>query len=192
MSDSTNGSRVPDSSAGTPDLASNRPGDQGQGDRAPQAGDTRAKAPEAARKLRDEAQRFEQVAATIPRPFTSHNIVGSLAQTQGSLADSLRDLAQWHENAQVGAEFEDSDGEGGLGAKRAAERLQEAALLADRLQDTLHEAMDENGSVRWRDSTDAALHAEQEAESSWTTIRAPSPAEAGAHTGTGEASASST
>lgn len=130
----------------------------------------RTAAPDVARKLRQDAEEFEDVAAVIPRPFTSHVVVANLAQTQESLADSLRDLADWHDNASEGTEFEDVDGEGVQGAQNAAERLQEAAELADQLKATLHEALDENGRVRWLDDADGIARAERHSESSWTRI----------------------
>jgi hypothetical protein len=74
--------------------------------------------------------------------------------TQRSIAQILRELAEWHRTAVAGTHFERPHDEGARGVMATVAELDLAAQEADALQGTLARAHGSSSVVSWLDAAD--------------------------------------
>jgi TorA maturation chaperone TorD len=108
----------------------------------------------AAQRMQEAARHLAHSTRSLERPSDSSPILGSLLDTQRSIEQTLRQLAEWHRSPAASAHYSDEHDESTLGLMTAVSELDLAAQQANGLQETLARAYGGNSVVRWFDTTD--------------------------------------
>ena len=106
----------------------------------------------AAEQMQEAARYLARSARNLDKPSDSHLILGSLLETQRSIAQTLRELAEWHRTAAADTHYARPHDEGARGLMTAVTELDLAAQEADALQETLARAHGGSSVVNWLDS----------------------------------------
>lgn len=107
----------------------------------------------AAQQMQEAARYLARATRTLEAPSDSHAILGSLLETQGSIAQTIRELAEWHRAAVAGTHYARPHNESARGVMTAVSELDLAAQEADALQETLSRAHGGSSVVDWLDSS---------------------------------------
>lgn len=114
---------------------------------------TEPEGPQRAAERMQEAARYLSRSARNPdKPSDSHRILGSVLDTQKSIARTLRELAEWHREAAAGTHYSRPHDESARGLMTAVTELDLAAQEADALQETLARAYGGSSVVTWLDA----------------------------------------
>ena len=108
----------------------------------------------AAERMQEAARYLARSARNLDAPSDSHRILGSLVDTQGAIAQTLRELAEWHRAAAAGTHYFRPHDESARGLMTAVTELDLAAQEADALQETLARAHGGSSVVNWLDAED--------------------------------------
>jgi hypothetical protein len=108
----------------------------------------------AAARLAQAAQDLARATRSLDAPSDSYSILGNLADTQRSIEQVLKQLAEWHRSTAAGRHFSEGHDESTLGIMTAVAELDLATQQADGLQETLSRASGGNSVVRWFDEVD--------------------------------------
>jgi hypothetical protein len=109
------------------------------------------KAVEASERLRTDARQLAERTTHLVRPSSSDQILNHLLDTQRSILEALRDLAEWHRRTIPGVHFAEHHDESADGVSVVVEQLDLAAQQAEGLQETLSRAYGASSVVRWFD-----------------------------------------
>ncbi|MBT2534668.1 MULTISPECIES: hypothetical protein [unclassified Arthrobacter] len=109
----------------------------------------------AAQQMQEAARYLARAARNLDAPSDSHEILRSLQETQGSIAQTIRELAQWHRAAAAGTHYSRPHNESARGVMTAVSELDLAAQEADALQETLNRAHGGSSVVDWLETPDA-------------------------------------
>lgn len=112
---------------------------------------------EASANLRQAAAELAELSERLDRPSSSGQVIGALLDSQGSIEQALRELAQWHKETIPGVHFAEDHPESVEGVSAAIKQLDLAAQQADGLHETLSQAYEGNGVVRWFDDVQESL-----------------------------------
>jgi hypothetical protein len=104
--------------------------------------------------MQEAARYLARSARNLDAPSDSHRILGSLVDTQGAIAQTLRELAEWHRAAAAGTHYFRPHDESARGLMTAVTELDLAAQEADALQETLARAHGGSSVVNWLDAED--------------------------------------
>ncbi len=103
----------------------------------------------AAQQMQDAARYLARATSNLEAPSDSHAILGNLLQTQGFIAQTIRELAEWHRAAVAGTHYSRPHNESARGVMTAVSELDLAAQEADALQETLGRAYGGSSVVNW-------------------------------------------
>jgi hypothetical protein len=106
----------------------------------------------AAERMQEAARYLARSTRNLDRPSDIHLILGSLLDTQRSIAQTLRQLAEWHRTAAAGTHYARPHDESARGVMTTVTELDLAAQEADALQETLTRAHGGSSVVSWLDS----------------------------------------
>ena len=109
----------------------------------------------AAQQMQEAARYLARAARNLDTPSDSHEILRSLLETQGSIAQTIRELAEWHRAAAAGTYYSRPHDESARGVMTAVSELDLAAQEADALQETLNRAHGGSSVVDWLETPDA-------------------------------------
>lgn len=109
---------------------------------------------QAAERMQETARYLARAVRKLDKPSDSHRILGSLLDTQRSIAQTLRELAEWHRAAAAGTHYSRLHDESARGLMTAVTELDLAAQEADALRETLARAYGGSHVVSWRDAED--------------------------------------
>lgn len=116
----------------------------------------------AAERMQEAARYLARSARNLDKPSDSHLILGSLLDTQRSIAQTLRELAEWHRAAAAGTHYSRPHDESARGLMTAVTELDLAAQEADALQETLARAHGGSSVVSWLDDEEPEAVPEEE------------------------------
>ena len=105
----------------------------------------------AAERMREAARYLARSARNLENPSDGHLVLGSVLDTQRSIAQTLRQLAEWHRTAAAGTHYSRLYDESARGLLTAVTELDLAAQEADALQETLARAYGGSSVVSWLD-----------------------------------------
>lgn len=108
----------------------------------------------AAQQMQEAARYLARSTRNMNQPSDSHLILGSLLDTQRSIAQILRELAEWHRTAAAGTHYERPHDESERGVMATVAELDLAAQEADALRETLARAHGSSSVVSWLDAAD--------------------------------------
>jgi hypothetical protein len=103
----------------------------------------------AAQQMQEAARYLARATRNLETPSDIHAILGSLLETQGSIAQTIRELAEWHRAAVAGTHYSRPHNESARGVMTAVSELDLAAQEADALQETLNRAHGGSSVVNW-------------------------------------------
>ena len=103
----------------------------------------------AAQQMQEAARYLARATRNLDTPSDSHQILTSLVETQASIAQTIRELAQWHRTAAAGTHYSRPHNESARGVMTAVSELDLAAQEADALQETLNRAHGGSIVVNW-------------------------------------------
>ena len=103
----------------------------------------------AAQQMQEAARYLARATRNLDTPADSHQILTSLVETQASIAQTIRELAQWHRAAAAGTHYSRPHNESARGVMTAVSELDLAAQEADALQETLNRAHGGSSVVNW-------------------------------------------
>jgi hypothetical protein len=103
----------------------------------------------AAQQMQDAARYLARTTRNLEAPSDSHAILGSVLETQGFIAQTIRELAEWHRAAVAGTHYSRPHNESARGVMTAVSELDLAAQEADALQETLSRAYGGSSVVNW-------------------------------------------
>jgi hypothetical protein len=103
----------------------------------------------AAQKMQEAARYLARATRNLDTPSDIHAILGSVLETQGSIAQTIRELAEWHRAAVAGTHYSRPHNESARGVMTAVSELDLAAQEADALQETLNRAHGGSSVVNW-------------------------------------------
>jgi hypothetical protein len=103
----------------------------------------------AAQQMQEAARYLARATRNLETPSDIHAILGSLLETQGSIAQTIRELAEWHRAAVAGTHYSRPHNESARGVMTAVSELDLAAQEADALQETLSRAHGGSSVVNW-------------------------------------------
>lgn len=103
----------------------------------------------AAERMKEAARYLARSARDLDTPSDSHLVLGSVLDTQRSIAQTLRELAEWHRAAAAGTHNSRPHDESARGLLTAVTELDLAAQEADALQETLARAYGGSSVVSW-------------------------------------------
>ena len=103
----------------------------------------------AAQQMQEAARYLARATRNLDTPADSHQILTSLVETQASIAQTIRELAQWHRTAAAGTHYSRPHNESARGVMTAVSELDLAAQEADALQETLNRAHGGSSVVNW-------------------------------------------
>ncbi|MEO5320850.1 hypothetical protein PV761_19955 [Arthrobacter sp. CC3] len=103
----------------------------------------------AAQQMQEAARYLARATRNLDAPSDSHEILRSLTETQGSIAQAIRELAAWHRAAAAGTHYARPHNESARGVMIAVSELDLAAQEADALQETLNRAHGGSSVVNW-------------------------------------------
>lgn len=106
----------------------------------------------AAERMKEAARYLARSARSLDNPSDGHLVLGSVLDTQRSIALALRELAEWHRAAAAGTHYSRLHDESARGLLTAVAELDLAAQEADALQETLARAYGGSSVVGWRDA----------------------------------------
>lgn len=104
--------------------------------------------------MEEAARQLAHSIRDLDSPSDSNPILGSLLETQRSIEQILRQLAEWHRSTAAGTHFSERHDESTLGIMAAVTELDLASQQADGLQQTIARAYGGNSVVSWFDSTE--------------------------------------
>jgi hypothetical protein len=99
--------------------------------------------------MQEAARYLARATRNLDAPSDSHEILRSLTETQGSIAQAIRELAAWHRAAAAGTHYARPHNESARGVMIAVSELDLAAQEADALQETLNRAHGGSSVVNW-------------------------------------------
>lgn len=108
----------------------------------------------AAQRMQEAARSLAHSTRRLDKPSDSSPILGSLLDTQRSIEQTLRQLAEWHRSTAAGTHYSDEHDDSTVGIMTTVSELDLAAQQANGLQETLARAYGGNSVVRWLDTTD--------------------------------------
>lgn len=103
----------------------------------------------AAQQMQEAARYLARATRNLETPSDIHAILGSVLETQGSIAQTIRELAEWHRAAVAGTHYSRPHNESARGVMTAVSELDLAAQEADALQETLNRAHGGSSVVNW-------------------------------------------
>lgn len=103
----------------------------------------------AAQQMQEAARYLARATRNLEAPSDSHAVLGSLLETQGFIAQTIRELAEWHRAAVSGTHYSRPHNESARGVMTAVSELDLAAQEADALQETLSRAHGGSSVVSW-------------------------------------------
>lgn len=106
----------------------------------------------AAERMKEAARYLARSARNLDNPSDSHTVLGSVLDTQRSIAQTLRELAEWHRAAAGGTQYSRPHDESARGLLTTVTELDLAAQEADALQETLARAYGGSSVVGWLDA----------------------------------------
>lgn len=98
--------------------------------------------------MADAARQLAHGTRDLESPSDSYVILGNLVDSQRSIEQVLRQLAEWHRGTAAGRHYRASHSESTLGIMTAVTDLDLAAQQADGLQEKLSRAHGASGVVR--------------------------------------------
>ncbi|KQR62306.1 hypothetical protein ASF98_15375 [Arthrobacter sp. Leaf337] len=108
----------------------------------------------AAQQMQEAARYLARATRNLDTPSDSHEILRSLTETQGSIAQAIRELAEWHRAAAAGTHYSRPHNESARGVMTAVSELDLAAQEADALQETLSRAHGGSSVVNWLEKSE--------------------------------------
>lgn len=108
----------------------------------------------AAQQMQEAARYLARATRKLDTPSDSHEILRSLTETQGSIAQAIRELAEWHRAAAAGTQYFRPHNESARGVMIAVAELDLAAQEADALQETLNRAHGGSSVVNWLETSE--------------------------------------
>lgn len=106
----------------------------------------------AAERMKEAARYLARSARDLDKPSDGHRVLGSVLDTQRSIAQTLRVLAEWHRAAAAGTQYSRPHDESARGLLSAVTELDLAAQEADALHETLARAYGGSSVVSWLDA----------------------------------------
>ncbi|MFJ4170767.1 hypothetical protein ACIPY3_14760 [Paenarthrobacter sp. NPDC089714] len=106
---------------------------------------------EASANLRQAAAELAELSERLGSPSSSGQVIGALLDAQGSIEETLRELAQWHKGTIPGVHFAEHHPESAEGVSAVIKQLDRAAQQAGGLRETLSQAYEGSGVVCWFD-----------------------------------------
>lgn len=104
---------------------------------------------DAAERMKEAARYLARSARNLDKPSDSHRVLGSVLDAQKSIAQTLRELAEWHRSAAADTHYARPHDESARGLLTAVTELDLAAQEADALQETLARAYGGSSVVSW-------------------------------------------
>ena len=108
----------------------------------------------AAQQMQEAARYLARATRNLDTPSDSHEILRSLTETQGSIAQAIRERAEWHRAAAAGTHYSRPHNESARGVMTAVSELDLAAQEADALQETLSRAHGGSSVVNWLEKSE--------------------------------------
>lgn len=108
----------------------------------------------AAERMQEAARYLARATRNLETPSDIHAILGSVLETQVSIAQTIRELAEWHRAAVAGTHYSRPHNESARGVMAAVSELDLAAQEADALQETLNRAYGGSSVVNWLETPD--------------------------------------
>lgn len=104
-----------------------------------------------ASELEEVATKLAHSTRAIPAPADSYRLLGELTSTLDSLEQVCRQLAQWHNSAEDGAEYDGQDtDEFGNAAVFVGSELATATEALGKAGHAVRSAHSANGVIRWQ------------------------------------------